>query len=76
MESARGAGSGTTYCAVWVGIDGYSSSTVEQIGTESDVVNGTPTYSVWYEMYPKGSMDVPLAVSAGDSISASVVTNQ
>ena len=42
---------GTTESAVWVGIDGYSSSTVEQIGTEQDVVNGTPQYSAWWEMY-------------------------
>src|SRR5215472_3488086 len=31
----------TGYSAMWVGIDGYSSNTVEQIGTESDCVNGT-----------------------------------
>ena len=40
------------YSSVWVGIDGYSSSTVEQIGTEEDVVNGKATYYAWYEMYP------------------------
>ncbi len=45
---------GTTYSSVWVGIDGYSNSTVEQIGTEQDVVNGTPEYSVWWEMYSSG----------------------
>ena len=36
----------------WVGIDGYSSSTVEQIGTDSDIVNGVPQYFAWYEFYP------------------------
>jgi hypothetical protein len=65
-------GSGTSYSAVWVGIDGYTSTTVEQIGTESDVNNGTPSYYAWYEMYPQGSMNVALAVKAGDSITASV----
>ena len=59
--------------AVWVGIDGYSSSTVEQIGTESDVVNGTPTYYAWYEMYPQDSVEIPsMKVAAGDNITASV----
>jgi hypothetical protein len=64
---------GNGYCAVWVGIDGYQSSSVEQIGTESDIVNGRAEYSVWYEMYPKGSVDIPsMSVSPGDSITASV----
>jgi len=31
---------GNGYSAVWVGIDGYSSPTVEQLGTEEDIVNG------------------------------------
>ena len=66
-------GSGTAYSSVWVGIDGYSSSTVEQIGTESDVINGQPRYYAWYEMYPNGSVHITtMTVSPGDSISASV----
>ncbi len=65
-------GTGTAYSAVWVGIDGYTSNTVEQIGTESDVASGTPSYYAWYEMYPQGYVTVPLTISAGDSISASV----
>src|SRR5262245_47089269 len=32
------------YASFWVGIDGYSSNTVEQIGTDSDCQNGTPVY--------------------------------
>ena len=47
-------GSGPTYSSVWVGIDGYSSNTVEQIGTEQDVsANGKTSYYAWYEMYPQ-----------------------
>ena len=33
-------GRGTAYSAEWVGIDGFSSATVEQIGTEADLING------------------------------------
>ena len=65
-------GSGTAYSSAWVGIDGFKSSTVEQIGTDSDVVNGTPQYYAWYEMYPSGSVLVPLTIHAGDVISADV----
>jgi hypothetical protein len=47
----------------WVGIDGYAkgSSTVEQIGTDSDCNKGTkkkpggPHYYAWWEMYPGAS---------------------
>jgi hypothetical protein len=66
-------GSGTAYSAVWVGIDGYQSSSVEQIGTEQDVVNGQAQYSIWYEMYPLGSVTITtMTIKPGDSITASV----
>ena len=61
------------YSSVWVGIDGYSSNTVEQIGTEADVAHGTVTYSAWYEMYPSAMVTIPnFTIKAGDSITASV----
>jgi hypothetical protein len=65
-------GTGTAYSSAWVGIDGFNSPTVEQIGTDSDVVNGTPQYYAWYEMYPSGSVNLPLTIHAGDTISADV----
>jgi hypothetical protein len=65
--------SSTAYSSVWVGIDGYNSSSVEQLGTDSDVVNGKATYYVWYEMYPQNSVNVTsMTISPGDTISASV----
>ncbi len=45
----------STYSSFWVGIDGYSDSTVEQTGTDSDCSGGTPTYYAWYEFYPQPS---------------------
>jgi hypothetical protein len=66
-------GSGTKYSSAWVGIDGWSSGTVEQIGTDSDTINGVPTYYAWYEMYPAYSINIPrLAIHPGDTINASV----
>ena len=65
-------GSGSTYSSVWVGIDGYSSTSVEQIGTEQDVSNGKATYYAWYEMYPQNPVNVSLAVSPGQEITAQV----
>jgi hypothetical protein len=65
-------GTSTAYSSDWVGIDGFSSSTVEQIGTDSDIVNGTPQYYAWYEMYPNVSVNIPMTIRAGDTVSASV----
>ncbi len=64
-------GSGS-YSAFWVGLDGYSSSTVEQIGIGADVIGGRAEYYAWYEMYPSGAYEIPLNIAAGNAISASV----
>src|SRR5260370_36349871 len=39
-----------TYASLWVGIDGYSSNSVEQTGTDSDCSGGSGVYYAWYEM--------------------------
>src|SRR4051794_34361235 len=56
------------YSAAWVGLGGYhdDSRALEQIGTSSDCVGGTPRYSAWYELVPSASVDLPLGVRAGD----------
>ena len=77
VPTVTGSGSGTTYSAVWVGIDGYSDGTVEQLGTEQDVVNGKAEYQAWWEMYSTGDGQPEQPISSmtikpGDSITASV----
>ena len=65
----------TTYSAEWIGIDGATSSSVEQDGTDSDCASGAPRYYAWYELFPAASVTIPAAtypVSQGDSMSASV----
>jgi Peptidase A4 family len=63
----------TQYSSFWIGIDGYDSNTVEQIGTDSDCVNGTPTYYAWFEFYPHLSYTInKFPVNPGDLISAEV----
>jgi hypothetical protein len=67
-------GTTTAYAACWTGIDGFSSSTVEQTGTLSYISNGQPFYYAWYEFYPLQAI-MPIStvpVSPGDKISASV----
>jgi Peptidase A4 family len=64
--------SGDQYAAFWVGIDGYSSSTVEQTGSEVDCIDGSLQYYAWYEMYPGPSENYSNTVEPGDHFSATV----
>ncbi|MGA2309609.1 MAG: G1 family glutamic endopeptidase [Candidatus Bathyarchaeia archaeon] len=62
-----------TYDATWVGIDGFSDGTVEQIGTEQDCVNGIQENYAWVEFYPRPSRIITgLTVNNGDAFTASV----
>ena len=45
---------------------------MEQIGTDADCANGTPTYYAWYEMYPNPSHSYSNTVRPGDHFNASV----
>jgi hypothetical protein len=64
--------SGNQYSSAWVGLDGYSSRTVEQTGTDSDCAGGAPSYYPWFEMYPAGSVLIARPVAPGDQMHASV----
>lgn len=65
---------GDTYSSAWTGIDGYVSPVVEQIGTEHDVIDGTPTYYAWFEMFPADTQLIEgFPVDAGDKIESQVI---
>lgn len=61
-----------TIVSNWVGLDGWTSDTVEQDGTIGWCYEGTPTYFTWYEMYPAGTVEVGASLKVGDKITASV----
>jgi hypothetical protein len=69
-------GSSYSDAAFWVGLDGYTSNTVEQIGTEAACLGSTSsTYYAWYELYPQRVIPldrVRYPVTADDSLSAEV----
>jgi hypothetical protein len=67
--------SGTAYSSFWVGLDGDTSSTVEQTGTDADCSGTSPQYYAWYEMYPKFPVNFSNPVSRGDKLTASVTSN-
>jgi hypothetical protein len=69
------------FLANWVGIDGLTDSTVEQLGTATQCYEGVTYYYVWYEMYPANTVEEGTTAcindnvncpQPGDQISASV----
>jgi hypothetical protein len=63
----------TSYCAIWVGIDGFFDNTVEQIGTAHNWVDGVQENYAWFEMYPNGAFALTgFPVNVGDEISVRV----
>lgn len=62
------------YSSIWVGIDGYKSPSVQQIGTEQDWIGGEAQYYAWYEMFPANSHLIQgFPVAPGDEITAKVL---
>jgi hypothetical protein len=66
---------GDKYSSFWIGLDGYSSDSVEQTGSEVDCNGTSPKYYAWYEMYPHPSMVLSNPVSPGDHFTGSVTFN-
>jgi hypothetical protein len=64
----------TSLAAFWVGIDGYSSNSVEQDGTLIECYQRHAYQFTWWEMYPTNNVQVVgQTAAAGDAITASVV---
>ena len=71
-------GSGWQMEATWVGLDGFGSPSVEQIGTAAEYNSpgrgqGTFDRFGWVEMYPGPMVFLPHIVLAGNHMTASVV---
>jgi hypothetical protein len=67
--------------AQWIGIDGFTNGTVEQLGSATQCFEGAEYYYVWYEMFPQGTVEEGPQVcinnnvdcpQPGDRIAASV----
>jgi hypothetical protein len=57
---------------IWVGIDGYMDTTVEQIGITAQCESVTPSYSAWYDLYPAPPVAIDMIIAPDDLIGASV----
>ncbi|WP_051450641.1 G1 family glutamic endopeptidase [Actinospica robiniae] len=63
---------GETDMSPWVGLDGFSDSTVEQIGTSADCSGSSVDYYAWYEMYPANYVTINKTIKKGDSFTGTV----
>jgi hypothetical protein len=63
-----------SWASHWVGLDGATNSTVEQVGIDTYVSGGVDYYDAWYEMFPAATQVYSLAASPGDNIQVSVYT--
>jgi hypothetical protein len=74
QPAAACADSSPTFSAFWVGLGGFSDSSfaVEQTGTLANCTGGTPSYTAWYELYPRPPVMLKMPVRAGDTFSATV----
>jgi Peptidase A4 family len=67
-------GKANQFMSNWVGLDGFTTGTVEQTGTLGfcgGKKHTTPQYEAWYEMFPAGSVNV-FKVKPGDIIDTAV----
>jgi Peptidase A4 family len=55
------------FLANWVGIDGFSNGTVEQLGTAAQCYEGVTYYYVWYELFPANTVEEGTAACINDN---------
>jgi hypothetical protein len=63
------------FSAFWVGIDGLTSQTVEQTGTEAVCIGTQTAYDAFYELYPAAAVVLDTStypVTPGDTLTAQV----
>jgi Peptidase A4 family len=63
---------GETDMSPWIGLDGYTSETVEQTGSSGDCDGSSVDYYAWYEMYPANVVIINKTVKAGDQFTGTV----
>jgi Peptidase A4 family len=56
------------FLANWVGLDGATNGTVEQLGTGSQCYEDVEYYYVWYEMFPAGMVEEGTAACINDNV--------
>lgn len=62
------------YSSAWIGIGGQFDKSLIQLGTEHDYdfTTGQATYNAWYELLPAYAVELPINISEGDAVTASI----
>src|ERR1700693_1994501 len=75
VQPTANTSAGDGYSAFWVGLGGAGQSqsqSLEQVGTQADVIGGQTVYYAWYELLPAAPVKLSLAIHPGDHIAARV----
>lgn len=76
VQPAVTCNAGSSVGSTWVGLDGWLSSSVEQGGSDAECLGTmTPTYFLWWEMFPFNDVQDVVQINAGDTIHGSVTFN-
>ncbi len=68
-----GSSSYSGYSSIWVGIDGYGNTALEQLGTEGNYNGSGAHYDAWWEMIPAPATPIlSMPIMPGDRMFASV----
>lgn len=75
--SCSNAPSGGDYEVMWIGIDGWATDTVEQVGTLSycATTGATPGYYSWWEFFPYNDIQTVSSIGGGNFVQAYVDYN-
>jgi Peptidase A4 family len=69
VAGARKAKAGDSYASYWVGLDGNTDRTVEQVGVETYcTADGYTGAFALYEMYPRNAVESTIETNPGDKI--------
>ncbi|AHH97828.1 G1 family glutamic endopeptidase [Kutzneria albida] len=60
----------------WIGLDGYGTPDLEQLGTAVDCEAGRPRYSAWYEWFPAAATPLTEPVAPGDHFQALITVGE
>ena len=65
--------SGSSMMAEWIGLGGWDNTSIIQAGVNCGADGtGQASESGWYELFPAGSVNVPLNVNFGDTVTISI----
>lgn len=64
---------GSSYSAVWTGIDGFTNDDLIQAGTEENYSGGTASYGAWWEILPAAETTISsITVHPGDQVTVTI----